>query len=173
MRQGRLQRALFGLDRAQAEEIYAALQEEKIDVKTADDGTALLVPKGSEEDIRLELSAQGLPSARVDGYDVYVENAGSFGVSDEDKERIYIYQLQQNLEQAINSMEKVKNSALLITYGSSDTDAQGEGGMGYTVSVQVELEDGANLTEEDAGTLRELISGALQVSSEDISLATV
>lgn len=109
------------LSQAEAAEIYTALQEEEVDVRATGDGTTILVPKGSAEDIKLTLSAKGIPSGGVMGYDFYIENAGSFGATDKDKERIYTYQLQQNLVQSINAMAKVKNSVVLLSLADDST----------------------------------------------------
>ncbi len=152
-------------------EVYSVLEEMGVPVKAGSNGT-IMVPKDQADELRYKLNAQGYPESGLN-YDIYTENATSLGMTDADKKLYLQFQLEQNISQTINRMDKIKSSTVMITlpedsvFVLSDDEEQAA-----TASVVLELQEGATLTSSDADTIRAVVSKSVSsLSPEDITIA--
>lgn len=157
-----------GLSNEQAGNVQAALDEKKVNYKTADNGT-LLVPKEQAASLRNALQSEGLPGGDNLDYTLYSENANSFGATDKDKAYYEQAQLQQNIAQTINKMDKIKNSTVLLVlakdnaYVLSDQEDQVS-----SASVMVTLKSNdSQLSQSDVNAIRSIVSKAVPSLTED------
>jgi flagellar M-ring protein FliF len=94
-------------------------------------------------------------------------------MTDQDK-RLYLqFQLEQNISQTINQMDKIKSSTVMITLPpQSNYVLSGQNNAKATASVVLELKDGQTLTSSDASTIRSVVSKSVQnLAPEDITIA--
>lgn len=160
-----------GMNSSDAGDVYNKLQEMGIDVKAEGDGT-IMVPKEEVNQLRYQLNAEGYPKSGLN-FDFYTQNATSFGMTDQDK-RLYLqFQLEQNISQTINQMEKIKSSTVMITLPQKSTYVlSSQNNAKATASVVLDLKDGQTLTPNDAATIRSVVSKSVEnLAPEDITIA--
>ncbi len=160
-----------GMTSSDAGDVYNKLQELGVDVKAEGDGT-ILVPKEQVNQLTYQLNAEGYPKSGLN-FDFYTQNATSFGMTDQDK-RLYLqFQLEQNISQTINQMEKIKSSTVMITLPQKSSYVlSGQNNAKATASVVLDLRDGQTLTANDAATIRAVVSKSVEnLAPEDITIA--
>lgn len=160
-----------GMNESDAGDVYNVLEEMGVDVKAGGNGT-IMVPKEEVDQLRYKLNAQGYPKSGLN-YDIYTTNATSFGLTDSDKQLYLKFQLEQNISQTINRMDKIKSSTVMITLADdSDYVLSEKGSTAATASVVLELEDGATLSSSDADTIRAVVSKSIaDLPPENITIA--
>ena len=161
-----------GMTSSDAGDVYNKLEEMGVDVKAEGDGT-ILVPKDEVNQLRYQLNAEGYPKSGLN-FDFYTTNATSFGMTDQDK-RLYLqFQLEQNISQVINQMDKIKSSTVMITLPQTSSYVLSSSGSSSkaTASVVLDLRDGQTLTDSDAATIRAVVSKSVEnLSPDDITIA--
>ena len=127
-----------GMTSSDAGDVYNKLQEMGVDVKAEGDGT-ILVPQEQVNQLRYQLNSEGYPKSGLN-FDFYTTNATSFGMTDQDK-RLYLqFQLEQNISQTINQMDKIKGSTVMITLPEESSFVlSGNNGSKATASVVLNL----------------------------------
>jgi flagellar M-ring protein FliF len=152
-------------------EVYSILEEMGVPVKSGPNGT-ILVPADQADEVRYKLNAQGYPKSGLN-YDIYTENATSFGLTDADKKLYLQFQLEQNISQTINRMDKIKSSTVMITLPEDSVFVLSDSeNRTATASVVLEMQDGATLTSSDADTIRAVISkSVVSLPPENITIA--
>jgi flagellar M-ring protein FliF len=160
-----------GMSESDAGDVYNVLEGMGVNVKAGGNGT-ILVPKEQVDQLRYQLNAQGYPKSGLN-YDIYTNNATSFGMTDSDKELYYKFQLEQNISQTINRMDKIKSSTVMITLADDSQYVLSEkGSTAATASVVLELKDGATLSTSDADTVRAIVSKSVKdLPPENITIA--
>lgn len=160
-----------GMDESDAGDVYNVLEEMGVDVKASGNGT-IMVPKEEVDQLRYQLNAQGYPKSGLN-YDIYTNNATSFGMTDSDKQLYLKFQLEQNISQTINRMDKIKSSTVMITLADdSNYVLSDQGSTAATASVVLELEEGATLSNSDADTIRAVVSKSIsELPPENITIA--
>lgn len=157
-----------GMDSAEAGEVMNVLKEQGVSVKAQ--GNTILVPKDNAEELRLTLNAQGYPKSGLN-YDVF-EKASNLGATDMEKNVYLKFQLEQNIMQTINKLDKIQNSTVMITLAqSSQFVLSGQGNTPATASVLVDLKSGDQLSQTDAESIRHLVMRSVpNLSSENITV---
>ena len=160
-----------GMNESDAGDVYNVLEEMGVDVKASGNGT-IMVPKEEVDQLRYQLNSQGYPKSGLN-YDIYTTNATSFGMTDADKQLYLKFQLEQNISQTINRMEKIKSSTVMITLADdSDFVLSDKGSTAATASVVLELNNGATLSGSDADTIRAVVSKSIaDLPPENITIA--
>lgn len=160
-----------GMDERDAGDVYNVLQEMGVDVKASGNGT-IMVPKEQVDQLRYQLNAQGYPKSGLN-YDIYTSNATSFGMTDSDKKLYLKFQLEQNISQTINRMDKIKSSTVMITLAEdSNYVLSDKKSTAATASVVLELKEGATLSSSDADTIRAVVSKSIaDLPPENITIA--
>lgn len=160
-----------GMTSGDAGDVYNKLQEMGVDVKAEGDGT-IMVPREEVNQLRYQLNSEGYPKSGLN-FDFYTSNATSFGLTDQDK-RLYLqFQLEQNISQTINQMDKIKSSTVMITLPQTSSYVlSSQNGSKATASVVLEMKDGKSLSSNDAATIRAVVSKSVQnLAPEDITIA--
>lgn len=157
-----------GLTDEQAGAVQTALKEKGVDVRSAAGGT-LLVPKDQVESLKYQLRSEGLPGGEDLDYTLYSENAGAFGATDKDKAYYEQAQLQQNIAQIINKMDKIKNSTVLLVLAEDSTYVlSGKDNQISSASVMVTLKSAdEQLSQSDVNAIRAIVSKAVPSLTED------
>ncbi len=158
-----------GLSDDEAGAVYAALQELGMEVKTAPDKT-IMVPEDKVNETLIALGAKGRPEVVIEETDgtVYLNNAMSFGATDDEKARIYQFQLEEMLAQTIGQISNVNISEVLL-FPVENGD---EGSIAFSsASVGVEPKQGVELTKDDLEQIKEIVAGAVpNFSKESVSV---
>lgn len=157
-----------GLSNEQAGKVQEALSEEGIAYKSGPNGT-LLVPKDEVYRLRNTLQAEGIPGGDELDHSLYADNAGSFGATDKDKAYYEQAQLQQNIAQTINKMDKIKNSTVLLALAKdSPYVLSGDAEKVSSASVMVTLKSAdEQLSQSDVDAIRAIVSKAVPSLTED------
>ena len=160
-----------GMESGEAGEVYSALEEMGVPVEASSNGT-ILVPSEQVDELRYKMNAQGYPSSGLN-YDIYTDNATSFGLTDTDKQLYYQFQLEQNISKTINWMDKVKSSTVMLTLPEDSVFVLADGNeREATASVVLDLRAGATLTSADADTIRAIVSKSVaSLPPENITIA--
>ncbi len=159
-----------GLDNEEANQVISAVNDLGItDVKVGSNGS-VLVPSNIADDTRMQLSIQGYPKSTFN-FDVWNNGIGIWS-TDTEKKVLQIQQLQTHLMKAINTIDQVKNSYVIITMPensnyviSTDTDEP-------RVSVKLDLKVNANLSPEQIEGIYALVLNSLPgLERENITIA--
>lgn len=158
------------LSEKDAGEVYSKLKDDmEVDVQAKANGT-IMVPKDQVNQLRYMLNAQGFPASDI-SYDLYAEKAGAFSATDKDKAVYERYQLQANISQTINKMDKIKASTVIITPAEKSQFVLSDSNRDATASVMLEVEAGQTLSAEDANSIRSLVSQAVpSLPQENITI---
>lgn len=166
--------ALFtGLTEEEAGTVITALQERGVEVKAAPNGT-LMVPAEQAQELRYALTSEGIPSTDALDYNLYSENASSFGATDQDKAFYEQAQLQYNISQTINRMDKVKTSTVLLALAEeSPYVLSGQEPKVSTASILITLKDpNVPLTQTEVDSIRDITSKAVpSLAKDNIAIA--
>ncbi|HBK52691.1 MAG TPA: flagellar M-ring protein FliF [Syntrophomonas wolfei] len=93
------------LDKKDASQITAKLDEGKVPYKLENGGTTILVPPALKDKTRLSLAGENLPRGET-GFELFQES--KFGETQTDKKVKYQVALQGELARSIQSLDKVK-----------------------------------------------------------------
>lgn len=160
-----------GMNSNDAGDVYNKLQEMGVPAKAEGNGT-IEVPKDQVNQLTYQLNSEGYPKSGLN-FDFYTQNATSFGMTDQDK-RLYLqFQLEQNISQTINQMDKIKSSTVMITLPQQSSYVlSSQNQSKATASVVLELKDGQTLSANDAATIRAVVSKSVEnLAPEDITIA--
>ncbi len=100
------------LDVYEAGEIYSKLTEMGADIKLKND-TTLLINEKQADSYRMLMAKEGYPKSGFN-YDLYTDNIG-MGVSENEKQTFYIFQVQERLQNTIKTLKGVKNAIVTIS----------------------------------------------------------
>ena len=106
-------RLLFSdMDASSASQVVQKLKAEKISYQLTDGGRAILVPADKVDELRIDLSAQGLPSSGRIGFSLF--DRTQFGATDFVEHVNYLRALEGELEQTICSLREVQSARVNI-----------------------------------------------------------
>ena len=101
------------LDASSASEITTRLEQQNVPYKLSPDGTTIRVPKSQATQLKIDLTAEGLPESGIVGYEIL--DSSSFGIS----ERIQDVNIQRALEGALSktlvSLDAVQNASVRLS----------------------------------------------------------
>lgn len=161
-----------GLTEEEAGTVMEALQEQGVEVVAAPDGT-LMVPRDQVQELRYSLTASGIPGTDALDYSLYSENASSFGATDQDKAFYEQAQLQFNISQTINRMDKVKTSTVLLAIAEqSPYVLSGQEPEVSSASILITLRDpNVPLTQAEVNSIRDITSKAVpSLAADEIAI---
>lgn len=161
-----------GLSEEEAGTVMTALEEQGVDVVAGPDGT-LMVPKDQAQQLRYSLSAAGIPGTDALDYSLYSENASSFGATDQDKDFYEQAQLQYNISQTINRMDKVQSSTVLLAIAEqSPYVLSGEEPAVSSASILITLRNAdVPLTQAEVNSIRDITAKAVpSLTADEIAI---
>lgn len=149
-----------GLTDSEAGAVMEELDSQGVEYRTRSGGT-ILVPKDQVNDLRYRINAEGVIQTGL-SYDVYSDGLG-FGATDKDRQMYTKMQLETNLSQMINDMDKIKSSAVLLSLAEETVYVLSDANKSQSsASVMVTLDTGATMTQEDAEAIRNLVSTSVK-----------
>lgn len=157
-----------GLDASEAGTVMTLLQEMDISAKT--DGTdTILVPEDLADELRIELASQGYPSTGLN-YDIF-SNSSDIGSTDLERQTYLQYQLQENMRTTIRLMEKVEDCVVIVNLATTSSFVVSSKTTEASVAVLLNLEAGADLTNNDAQSISEFVQKCVpNLNKENISI---
>ncbi|HOV70003.1 MAG TPA: flagellar basal-body MS-ring/collar protein FliF [Clostridia bacterium] len=157
-----------GLKPSDAGEIMEKLKEMKIDAKAVGDDT-IMVLKEQEPGVRMQLASMGYPKSGLN-YDLYMNSVG-FGTTEDEKSRYYQFQLQDRLQDAICTLEGVKEAIVTISFPDEDNFVFKGDKKPVTASVIIKLEDGYQMSRKQVQGIEALVSKSVSgLLPENISI---
>ena len=150
-----------GLNKEEAQEVVALLQEEGIDYRFNDKDGAIRVPAAGADQTRAELLAKGYPKSGFT-YDMYRSNAGLM-TTESDKKQYTLYDLQDRLGAQIRLFEGVQDAKVTIAEAAEQKYAlQDNTNTDASASVVVTMEAGQSLNDSKAAAIKNLIARSVR-----------
>lgn len=147
-----------GLSPEEAGEIFQELKDRGISVKTEGTGT-LLVPKGMANELAMEMAVLG-HSATSLNYDIYMNNIG-IGVSEYDKENYLRFQLEERLQDTIQTMDMINRAIVTLNVPEENVFVLDDQKAEPSASVMIDLRYSATLTKNQIKGIEELVSKSI------------
>ncbi|HIE34595.1 MAG TPA: flagellar M-ring protein FliF, partial [Campylobacterales bacterium] len=122
--------------------ILTILQEENIPYKIEADGSIILVPRDKIYDIRLKLAAQGIPSSKVVGFEIFEEP--KMGTTHFQENINYLRAIEGELTRTIEKIDAISDAKVNIALPQNSIFAREEDEA--KASVIVKLRAGKDLT---------------------------
>ena len=146
-----------GLSSDEAGEILAKLDEMSVKTQVKDGGT-VLVPKGDEARLKMQLAAVGYPRS-AQNYDLFTQNV-DFMTTDYEKRQYLIFQLQNRLQTAIETLDGVKSAIVTISVPEDNSYVIEEDKSPATASVVLELSS-AGLDKQQVSGIEYLVANSV------------
>lgn len=157
-----------GMDPSDAGRVLSTLTEMGVDAKAQGSNT-ILVAEDQADTVRMQLAAQGIPGSGV-SYDIF-QSASGLGVTEMEKQVYYQFQLQENLRQTINKMNKVDDSVVNIDLGEDSSYVLSSNKQPATASVMLSLKNGEKLSTGEVEAIAELVSNSISgMTAEDVRI---
>ncbi|MEA5040841.1 MAG: flagellar basal-body MS-ring/collar protein FliF [Clostridiaceae bacterium] len=147
-----------GLSSDEAGEILDLLDEMSVQTKTSDDNT-ILVPKGEESRLKMQLAAKGYPRT-AQNYDLFSQNV-DFMTTDYEKRQYLIFQLQNRLQEAIQTLDGVKAAIVTISVPEDDSYVLSTDATPATASVVLDLERNTELDKRQISGIEYLVANSV------------
>lgn len=124
------------------------------------EGDAILVPENQKESLMAQVLVAGYPSSGYD-YGTYLNNVGSL-TTESERNQLVLYDLQDYMAAVICKMEGVESAEVLLTPGEDHTYVLDSGNtVDASAAVQVTMEDGKTLSDDQVKAIRNLVSHGL------------
>lgn len=144
-----------GLSNEESPEIVSRLNGMGVDFKMESGGT-ILVPKEEEAQLKMQLASEGYPQSTLN-YDIFTNNAGLM-TTDYDKKKYLLFQLQNRLQDAIKTLDGVKNAIVTISMADESSFVLDKDKMPSTASVVLELSGNTELSKKQIKGITELVA---------------
>ena len=159
-------RVLFsGLEGKEASAVVSKLEEKKVPYRV--EGGTILVPQDQVDKLRLELSAQGIPSGGKVGFEVF--DSTGFGASEFSQKVNYQRALEGELSRTISSLEQVESADVHIVLPEEGIFTRED--RKASASVLVRLKPGQRLSAGQVEGIRNLVAGAVMgLQAQDVAV---
>lgn len=146
------------LEAKDASKIVDKLKQGSIPYKLAEDGKAILVPKGQVYQLRLQMAGAGLPQTSIVGYGIF--DKPTFGMTDFTEKVDYKRALEGELEKTILQLDEVQGASvhIVIPEKALFTSQQQK----TTASVFLKLKDGAHLDAGEISGVQHLVAASVE-----------
>ncbi len=156
------------LEKSEAQEITAVLQDMQVEAQVKSDGT-ILVPKDQEDKLRMELATKGYPKSGY-SYDIWEENVNMF-TTDSQKKEIAKMQLQQRLQATIGELSGIEKAIVNLDIPQSSNTVISTSNNEASASVVVHLKPGTQLTSNQINGITHVVEKAVSgLKEENISV---
>lgn len=152
------------IDDEETVEVMKVLQENKVDYKYENDGT-ILIPGEQESSLRMQLAQSGHPRTGTN-YDVFTQNI-DFMTTDYEKRKYEIFQLQERLQDSIETISGVKEAIVTINIPEDKSFAWETNKKESSASVKINLENGYSLSASQANGIMQLIVKSIEGLKEE------
>lgn len=159
---------VFAGGAADAGDVMTALDDMGVAYKAQGTGT-ILVEESAAASVKMELAAQGYPGSGFNN-EIF-QNASGLGVTDMEKRKYWQMQLQEYVKQIILQMDKVDNASVIIDLGEESSYVLSSDETRPTASVMLTLKNNQTLTDSEAKTIADTVSGAVSgMAPEDVRI---
>lgn len=162
-----------GLSSAQAAEATTILGDLGIPYEVEGvSSVTIRVPRGTRSEVLLQMQSEGYPASDADLYNIYIENAGGMGATDQDKRMYSQFTTEQRLAFQIEQMQKIKDANVMVTLAQTSQFAISSANQPAQASVVLTLESGASLTDAEAEAVRSLVVNSVAgLLPENVTIA--
>ena len=147
-----------GLDSESASAVVAKLKAAKVQYELGDDGRSIRVPSERVNELRLQVAADGLPSAGHIGFELFDKT--SFGTTDKQERVNYQRALQGELERTISTLAEVASARVHITMSKDSLFS--DQSQPAKASVTLRLKTSRPLTEATVRGIAGLVSSSVE-----------
>ena len=147
----------------EASSVKELLDGQGILYNISSDGLRFDVLESQQSDANLLLGANNIPTAAYTIDDVL---NGSFSTTEADKQKRYKLYLETQIEEDIKNMKAVKTASCQLTIPDDNGTLIAQNLETYA-RIFVELEDGANFTEENAAAIARMVATGLGNATTD------
>lgn len=138
-------------------------------VKYKLDGNAIYVDSAKADETRMSLAESGYPQSTLT-YSVYT-SGNTWADTDSDKKQKVLYQLQNRLQDTINTIPSVKSSIVTIVDNQNDTYVLNSDKVKATASVKLNLLPGVTLSKTQINGIVQLVASSVpDLSSDDVAV---
>ncbi len=141
-----------------AQEIVQYLEEQGVTYQLETEGTAILVPQGEELELRLEITANGLVTGGVIGYEIF--DRTNIGMTDFIQQVNFKRALEGELSRTIRAMEMVEIAKVRIVVPQQSLFVQDQ--KPTTSSVLLTLRPNTTLSSEQTTTIASLVANSVE-----------
>ncbi len=147
-----------GLNQEDMAAILTELDKEGIKYKIGKDGTSILVPENQVRDIRLKLSAKGIPSKGIIGYEIFDQTG--IGISNFQQQVNYKRAIEGELVRTILRMKNITDARVHIAFPEKSIFIREE--EEPSASVFIKLKPGTEITQEQIVAIRNLVAASVE-----------
>lgn len=156
------------LDSSEASLILSSLQDKGISAKVENNGT-IMVPKDQEAALKMQLATEGYPKSGF-SYDIYMDNVDTM-VTDSDRRTYRLFQLQNRMQEAIKTINGVKEAVVTITLPDNGNYVLNSNKDEPSASVVVTLVGVEDFTKGQVNGIKRLVStGVLGLKTENVAV---
>ena len=149
-------------------EIYQYLQGENVDAIINTEGK-IMVKEEEWDTLVYQLAAQGYPQS-APSYSTYIDNL-SMTMTDSEKKKLIIMELQDRLQTTINRIDGVKSSVVTISYPETSNYAWQTTTDKAKASVTLTLKTNTQFTSGNVQAIKNLVAySAQQMSPDDVTV---
>lgn len=157
-----------GLTPAENAEVIAQLQE--MGVTGVLEGTRLLIPSESENNVRMQLAYKGYNNSGFD-YTIF-EKGSSLTATQADKQQWTVFQLQERLQSTIKTFPEVMQAVVTVSLPEKDAFVLEQEVVNPTASVKLQLRPGRELTPQQIQGILNIVKNSVPgLAEEDISIS--
>lgn len=145
-----------GLEPCQAEEVLAALEDQRIPFDTADGGATVLVPQEQRDRLRIKLS----PDLYAQGKGFALFEAGGLMASDFERRVQWQVALEEELRRTITSLDSIEQARVHLVIPEDGVFMRDKGVP--TAAIFVRLEPLASLTNLQVRGILTMVAGSVE-----------
>lgn len=159
-----------GMDKSETSKVYAALKDMDVQPQINSKGE-VMVPPDKYDELLLKLAEKGYPKTTLT-YDIFLKNNG-LTTTEFDKKQQLLFQLQNRLQDTLDRIQGVENSAVTINlpeksdYVWQEASQQGKASAG----VLLNFKDGVKISEDQVTAIKNLVSSSVpKLKPEDVKV---
>ncbi|MBM7647134.1 flagellar M-ring protein FliF [Bacillus ectoiniformans] len=143
------------------------LDERAIPYEITNEGSGILVPKESVDNLKVDLAAEGLPKSGNIDYSFFSQNAG-FGMTDNEFNVLKLDAMQTELATLMTGIEGIKDAKVMINLPEKEIFIK-EGAEQASASVVLNTEPGYEFDEKQIKSLYHLVAKSIpQLPTDNI-----
>ena len=152
------------IDKDESAEVMQLLQESGVDYRYEKNGS-ILIPEAQESKLRMQLAQSGYPKSGTN-YDVFTQNI-DFMTTDYEKRKYEVFQLQERLQQSIETIEGVQKAIVTINLPEKKNFAWETNKDESSASVKVNLASNYSLTKSQTNGIMQLVTKSVEGLKEE------
>lgn len=156
------------LDSTEASAILNSLQEKGVSATVESNGT-IMVPKDQEAALKMQLATEGYPKSGF-SYDIYTNNVDTMA-TDSDRRTYLLFQLQNRMQEAIETISGVKEAVVTITLPDEGNYVLRTNREEASASVMVTLVGTEDFSRSQVNGIKQLVAkGVLGLKAENVAV---